>query len=265
LALDRPFLVIEDLRFSYGNREVIRGLSLRLEQGGFLGIVGPNGSGKTTLLKLLAGIFSPSSGKIHVEGQDVLRLRGWERARRIALVPQESTVFFPFSVLEVVLMGRSPYLGMHLFETGEDLGKAREAMEMTDIWFLRDRCFYELSGGEKQRVIIARAITQEPRLLLLDEPTSFLDIGHQVKIYDLIRDLNRSRKLTVVTVLHDLNLACQYCQETILLHEGGIHAMGAPEAVMTYRNIRKLYNTDVYIDINPLTGKLIILPLSLTL
>jgi len=172
----------------------------------------------------------------------------------VAVVPQYSALAFPFSVEEVVLMGRSPHLGRWRFEADRDYRIAREAMEMTDTLALAARDMESLSGGERQRVLIARALAQEPRLMLLDEPTAFLDIRHQVDFFDRIRALNRDRGLTIVAVTHDINLAAHYCDRVILLKDGRIEAAGSVEAVITDENIRRAYETRVLVDRHPATG-----------
>jgi iron complex transport system ATP-binding protein len=176
-------------------------------------------------------------------------------------VPQETALDFPFSVLEVVLMGRAPHLGGFGFEGDRDLEAAERAMTRTGVAGLAARYFHELSGGEKQRVVIARALAQEAEILLLDEPTTFLDIRHVVEIFDLLTELSRDHGITLVVVLHDLNLAALYLTRLAFVKAGRLHACGAPEDVLTYQTIREVYETDVYVHRNDLTGKLNVLPL----
>ena len=253
---------VKDLAFSYDGTPFIEGVGFRVGAGEFCGIVGPNGSGKTTLLKLFSKILKPVAGSIRLGGDDIAGMRAREIAKRLAVVPQETSIAFPFRVAEVVLMGRAPYLGGFRFEGTEDLEIAQRAMELTGTCTLADRYFFELSGGEKQMVIIARALAQQTEVLLADEPTAFLDIRHQVEIYDLIKDLNLRKGLTVVSVLHDLNLASLYCDWLIMLDRGRVYRMGKAEEVLTYANIREVYGTEVYITRNDLTGRLNILPMS---
>jgi iron complex transport system ATP-binding protein len=182
-------------------------------------------------------------------------------ARQIAVVPQETVIELPFSVLEVVLMGRSPHLKKFGFVQESDISIAYRVMEQTGVQELATREIHELSGGERQRVILAKALAQQPRVLLLDEPTAFLDIRHQVEVYDLVKTLSRQNGLSVVAVLHDLNLAALYCHRIALLKAGRLFCMGTPEQVLTYTNIKAVYETEVYIGLNDITGKVHILPL----
>ncbi len=249
-----PLLRVDNVSFRYGEQWVLRGIDFEVAKGDFLGIIGPNGSGKTTLLRVIDGILAPQEGTVLLEGTEIGKLRRDALARAVAVVPQYSALAFPFSVEEVVLMGRAPHLGRWRFEGDEDNRIARKAMEMTDTLGLAARDMESLSGGERQRVLIARALAQEPRLMLLDEPTAFLDIRHQVDFFDRIRLLNRDRGLTVVAVTHDINLAAHYCDRIILLKDGRIGAAGPVDAVITEENIRKAYETRVMVDRHPGTG-----------
>jgi len=249
-----PLLNVDNVSFRYGEQWVLRGIDFAVEKGDFLGIIGPNGSGKTTLLRVIDGILAPQEGAVLLEGTEIGKLRREALARSVAVVPQYSALAFPFSVEEVVLMGRAPHLGRWRFEGDEDNRIARKAMEMTDTLGLAARDMESLSGGERQRVLIARALAQEPRLMLLDEPTAFLDIRHQVDFFDRIRSLNRDRGLTIIAVTHDINLAAHYCDRIILLKDGRIEATGPVEAVITEEHIRKAYETKVMVDRHPRTG-----------
>ena len=255
------YLEVEELGFAYPGRTVLDGVSFAVERGERFGILGPNGSGKSTLVRLLSRVLTPSRGRIRLDGRDLAEISPRDRARRIAVVPQETALDFPFSVLEVVLMGRAPHLGGFGFEGDRDIEVAERAMAEAGIAHLAGRFFHELSGGEKQRVVIARALTQEPELLLLDEPTTFLDIKHEVAIFDLLTDLANERGITIVIVLHDLNLAALYCQRLAFLKEGRRLACGPTDEVLTYTNVRAAYDTEVYVDVNDLTGRLNVLPL----
>jgi len=249
-----PLLSVDNVSFKYGEQWVLRGIGFEVEKGDFLGVIGPNGSGKTTLLRVIDGILKPQEGEVRLEGTEIGRLRREALARSVAVVPQYSALAFPFSVEEVVLMGRSPHLSRWRFEGEQDMRIAREAMEMTDTLGLAARDMESLSGGERQRVLIARALAQEPRLMLLDEPTAFLDIRHQVDFFDRIRALNRERGLTVIAVTHDINLAAHYCDRIILLKGGRIEAAGPVETVITEEHIRKAYETRILVDRHPGTG-----------
>jgi len=252
----------DQITFSYGRNNILEDLSLAIQKGAFVSIIGPNGSGKSTLLKNISAELTPQKGAVLLEDRDIFRIKKKELAQKMAVVPQETGGNFAFSVLDTVLMGRMPHQRRFQADSARDLEIASWAMKITNVWHLRDRTIDELSGGEKQRVIVARALTQEPQILLLDEPTSHLDIQHQLELLELLSELNRSRGLTVIAVLHDLNLAAQFSQEIILLNKGKIMAYGPPEQVLTARNIRESYNIDVVVASNAITGRLNIIPLS---
>jgi ABC-type cobalamin/Fe3+-siderophores transport system ATPase subunit len=254
-------LRVETVSFGYPERTVLRDVSLEVFRGERFGVLGPTGSGKSTLVRLLSRVLRPSRGTISLGGRELSQYSARELARQVAVVPQETALDFPFSVLEVVLMGRAPHLGGFGFEGDRDLEAAERAMAQAGVSDLAGRFFHELSGGEKQRVVIARALAQEPELLLLDEPTTFLDIRHVVEIFDLLTRLSVERSLTLVIVLHDLNLAALYLTRLAFLKAGRVVACGAPDAVIDYRTIREVYETDVYVHRNDLTGKLNVLPL----
>ena len=305
--------------FSYPDSDVeIRELSFEVHRGERLAVVGPNGAGKTTLLRLLSGLLVPDRGRVRVCGLDPARSNRRAIARKVAVVGQQATIGFPYTALEVVLMGRAPHVDGFRLESGHDLEVARRAMAATGVSAFEARSFDTLSSGERQRVAIARALAQEPELLLLDEPAAFLDIRQQTALYDLLASLNRDAGVTVVSVLHDLNLVSLYFDRVAMLaversgggetHEphqrceatarGGVrlegrvsgvpgnaaqagagkgqassnrgacrravrrlHAIGSPEEVLTYQAIREVFETDVYVSINDLTGKLNVLPL----
>jgi len=253
--------VVEGLSFAYRERQVLSDVSLDVTPGERFGLLGPTGSGKSTLIRLLSGVRRPSQGRIILGGRDLASYSPRERARKIAVVPQETALDFPFSVLEVVLMGRAPHLGGFGFEGDVDVAAAERAMARTGVLELSRRFFHELSGGEKQRVVIARALAQEAEVLLLDEPTTFLDIRHVVEIFELLTVLSKDQGITLVVVLHDLNLAALYLERLAFLKRGRLHACGAPEEVLSYQTIRDVYETDVYVHKNDLTGKLNVLPL----
>jgi len=249
---------VEKARFSYNGVEIIRGIDLEVEHGAFHCLLGPNGSGKTTLVKLLSGVLKPTSGRIKLFGESLESLAPRKIARKIAVVPQGSHVAFPFTALEIVLMGRAPHLGGLSFEGKEDTAIAREAMEMTGTWDLRDRVMDQLSGGEAQRVIVARALAQQPQALLLDEPTVFLDIKHQIELMSLLTDLNKTRGLTTLAVSHDLNLVAGYAGRITLIRDGISYAEGSPSQVLTRENIMEVFGAKV--DVLEINGKLRIFP-----
>jgi iron complex transport system ATP-binding protein len=245
---------VTDLDFRYRDTWALRNVSFEAQRGEFLGVIGPNGSGKTTLMKVIDGILVPEKGGVTIKGHAINRMKRRDIARLVAVVPQDSAMIFPFKSLEIVMMGRAPHLGMLRFEGESDLQTARSAMEMTDTASLADRYMETLSGGERQRILIARALAQDPEVVLLDEPTAFLDIRHQADFFGLMKRLNRERELTVLAVTHDINLAAAYCDRIVLLKEGRIHALGTPGEVITEKNIRNVYETDVLVDANPLNG-----------
>ena len=258
-----PVLDLQSLTAGYRKSIIaLRDVSLSVACGEMLAVVGPNGSGKSTLLRVASGVLAPLAGRVLVAGHDVQRYSRRELARLTAVVPQDTLVEFPFSVEELVLMGRAPHLGRFGFPGARDLSIAREAMLRVGVEHLARRALLELSGGERQRVIIARALVQEPRILLLDEPTAHLDIRHQVEIYDLMAELNAERGLTIVSVLHDLNLAAMYFPRVALLSDGRLYGAGATAEVLTYSTIRSVYGTEVYVAQNDVTGTINILPLS---
>lgn len=236
---------------NFESLRVLDGLSFTVNEGDFLTILGPNGSGKSTLLKLLAKTLAPTGGAIYFAGEDLKNLSSSCLAKHRAVVPQQTAVNFPFTVHEVVMMGRAPHLKRFQTENRKDYEIVREAMMAVKVWDLRERLVTELSGGELQRVIIARALAQQPKVILLDEPTAHLDISFQVELLELLTFLNKEKKITVIIVLHDLNLAAQYSQKVLILHRGKIFAMGTPEEVITAENIKKVYDTRVIISQHP--------------
>ena len=241
---------------------VVDDVSLAIAPGELVGILGPNGSGKTTLLKMLAGTLMPSAGTIEFDRR---RLSGWKRrdlARRIALVPQETHAPFDFTVLDIVLMGRFPHLGTFALEGPDDLAIAKQALAATGASAFEDRPFATLSGGEKQRVVIASALAQSPELLLLDEPTTSLDLGHQLDVQLLLTALNRDRGVTMVLSTHDLNLAAALCRHLILLRAGRVVAQGPTEDVLTPETVRALYGVDADVRRHPVAGHLTVTPLA---
>ena len=251
------------VHFTYGREPVLSDVSLAVQRGEMLGVIGPNGSGKSTLLRLLSGVLTPAAGEILVQGRPLPDYARRDLARQVAVVPQDTVIEFPFSVTEVVLMGRSPHLGGFAFEGDRDVAAACDAMARTGVLHLADRSIHALSGGERQRVVLARALAQDTPVLLLDEPGAFLDIRHEVEIYDLLCDLQRDGK-SIVTVLHDLNLAALYCERVALLHRGRVFRLGTPAEVITYAALTEVYETEVYVDLNDITGAVNVLPLSRT-
>lgn len=248
-------LKVENLCGGYGRATVIKDISLEIRKGEFLGIIGPNGSGKSTLLRLMSRALTPQQGDIFFEGQNIQEIHLKKLYQKMAFVSQNSWTGLSFSVFEMVLMGRIPHLNRLQLETKKDLAVAQQALVLTGTQEFKNKRVDELSSGERQRVMIAKALAQEPILLFLDEPTSNLDIGHQIQILDLLKALNGQNKLTVVLVLHDLNLASEYCDRLILLDHGVICRRGTPIDVLTYQNIEEVYKTVVVVKTNPMSGK----------
>jgi iron complex transport system ATP-binding protein len=241
---------------------VLAGLDLRIERGDFLGIIGPNGAGKSTAVRLLLGVLSPTAGRVLLDGREPHRIPARELARMLAAVTQEEPVDFPFTAEEVVLMGRIAHLGPLGFERAADLEAAARAMASTGVAALGARPFHALSGGERKRVLLARALAQGAPLLVLDEPAAALDIHHQIAIFDLLAERNRGGD-TVVVVVHDLNLAAAYCKRLLLLPEGGAPPLVGPvEEVLTYRRVREAFGVEVYVGVNELTGDRFLIPMS---
>jgi iron complex transport system ATP-binding protein len=248
-------LALRGVAFGYGTRPLFRSLDLEVEAGSMIAVLGPNGAGKTTLVRLASGEVPPSAGSVSILGHDLAKLPGRERARRVAVVPQESEPTFDFTVRELVLFGRAPHLGLFGIETARDVEIANEAMRSTEVAELQDRPSRALSGGERQRVNLARALAQEPRLLLLDEPTAFLDLKHRLAAYELFRRLCRERGLTVVVVSHDLNLAARHCDRLVLLQAGQVAADGPPEDVVKPEILRSVYEVEVDVHTDTTSGR----------
>ncbi len=256
-----------DVAFAYGRAPVLRGVSIEVPARGFVGILGPNGSGKTTLLRILAGLLRPSAGRVLLEGQALGRTPRAALARRMAVVPQETHLAFDYSVMEVVLMGRYPHLRTFEVEGPSDFAIARDALAATGTLGLADREFATLSGGEKQRVIIAAALAQiagasGDGLLLLDEPTVALDLSYQLELGELLRDLQRRLPIAVVVSTHDLNFAASVCRTLVLLREGTVLASGPTADVLTPGYIRDLYGVEAEVTQHPATGRLVVVPLA---
>jgi len=253
-------LKAEGIAAGYGGVEVLHGVSMDLRAGEMLAIVGPNGAGKSTLLKVIGGTLPRMRGEVELFAPQLDSYDRRSLATRIATVAQENSVAFQFSVLEVVLMGRAPHLGAFRFETRRDLEIAHSALEHFDLLALARRPIHELSGGERKRVFLARALAQEARITLLDEPTAFLDLKHVADIFSRFRALCAERGMAVVATLHDLNAAATYADRVLLMKNGVAIACGIPEAVLTAQNLRDVYDTEVYVGRNPASGALMVLP-----
>lgn len=247
-----PAINTSNISYAFDTRPVLRNLSFSVEEGDFFIIIGPNGSGKTTLLKIFAGILRPPQGQIDILGRLADEYKRKSLARTIAMVPQRLPVDFPFTVAESVLMGRAPYHGAFAIEREKDLAIAKQAMAFTEVAHLSDRRLDQLSGGEQQRVFIARAICQEPKIMLLDEPTASLDLAHQVHVMDLMERLKAEKGVTVVMVSHDVNLAAMYADRVLLLKDGEIISMGLPQEVLTFQKLEEAYGCRLLVDESPL-------------
>jgi iron complex transport system ATP-binding protein len=245
-----PALRAADLSFAYGARPVLQGVALEVARGAMLALAGPNGSGKSTLLALLAGTRRPRTGSVELLGRPLASYERREIARLVAVVPQDTTVTFPYTVAEMVLMGRAPHRPLLALEGARDVAVAERVMAETGILDLAGRRITELSGGERQRVIVARALAQEPAILLLDEPTTHLDLRHAAEILDLVAAVNRTRGVTVVAVLHDLTSAAVYFERVVFLRDGAIVADGPPRGTITVDTIRRVFDTDVRVDVD---------------
>lgn len=236
------------------NQQILKDVSFKVKEGEFLGIIGPNGSGKSTLLRAASGCLKPAFGSVLYKGSNLYDIPHHQIAKDFAFVAQDTVFSFSFTAWEVVLMGRIPYLARMQQETSRDFQIARESMQLTDTLQFLNRQVNELSAGERQMTIIAKALAQDPKVLFLDEPTSHLDIGHQVQILNLLNELNRKKNITVIIVLHDLNLASEFCDRVLLVNNGSIFKAGSPEEVLTYQNIEEVYKTLVLVNKNPISG-----------
>lgn len=255
-------LQVDNASFAYADgAPVLADVSLRVARGALVGILGPNGSGKTTLLRLLSGTRRAPSGRVLLDGRPIETLSRREVAQHIAVVPQETLLTFDYTVLEMVLMGRHPHLRLFELEGPDDLAIAREMLRATGTAHLESRRFGTLSGGEKQRVVIAAALTQSADVLLLDEPTASLDLAYQLEIAALLGAINRERGVTIAVSTHDLNLAASVCRELVLLKDGRVLAHGSTDGVLTADNIRALYDVDADIQRHGPSGHLVVVPL----
>lgn len=251
-----PLLTAQRASYSREGTLLLREVSLHITSGEMVGLIGPNGAGKSTLLRVISGIWTDASGDIHLLGQPIKQQSPRDIARIVAQVPQITDLDFPFTVEQVVLMGRNPHLSRFQIETERDRQIAHDAMRRTQTLHLADRMIGTLSGGERQRVLIARALTQEPQVLLLDEPTANLDIQHQINVLALIQQLARREKLGVVIAVHDLELAARYCDRLVLLAAGRVLAEGPADQVLTPAHIRAAYEVDAEPYHDPITGQL---------
>ncbi len=247
--------------FSYGQDTILEEINLEAGLGEIVGMVGPNGSGKTTFLRIVCGTLTPKRGNVHIQGREVRALPPREKARLVAMVQQSPAVPSGFTALEVVLMGRNPHLGLLQWEGREDIDMCRRVMELTDTWQFAQRPASSLSGGELQRVFIARALAQETPVLLLDEPTAHLDISFQSSVFDTIERIRSTTNITVLVAIHDLTLAGQYCDRIAALYMGRIYAIGEPSQVLTEEVMSKVFGAPVSVIQHPVHKTPVVLPL----
>jgi len=238
---------VQNLSFSYQNQKILHGLNFNIKQGEFLAIAGPNGAGKTTLLNLLCGILKTNTGKITIDSADLNSYSSKTLAHKLAIVRQEFVPAFDFTVSEIVSMARTPYLSSIGFESKRDLEAIAEAMEITDTTKFTARPLRNLSGGERQRVLIARAFAQQTPILLLDEPTSFLDLKHQVDIYDLLKAAQLENSKTIIAVTHDINLAAQYAETILLLGNDNSYHIGKAKDIFSADQIEKVFGVRTFV------------------
>ncbi|MEO8457341.1 MAG: ABC transporter ATP-binding protein [Chloroflexota bacterium] len=259
-----PILEVSSASVTYrsSGREIValRDVSLSLNEGEVVGLVGPNGSGKTTLIRVVTAVVRPGRGRVVIGGRDIRRMRQIELARQIAVVPQEPVLPPAFTALACVLMGRTPHLRLLQNEGLSDLEAARRAMLATDTWAFADRMLGELSGGERQRVVVARALAQETPILLLDEPTAHLDLGHQASVLGLMHRFALDEGKAVLAVVHDLTLAARYCDRLVMMRHGSIVASGSPSEVLTTERLREVYGVSVDVFPHPSTGLPVVAP-----
>ncbi len=244
-------LVAKDLCHAYGRGPVLDSVTFSVYEGEFFIIIGPNGSGKTTLVKAISGALRPQKGEIEILGRSIQNTSRKVLARNVAVVPQIPPADVPFTSAEVVLMGRSPHLGLLAVEKREDLELAERAMSFTNVQHLAGRRLDQLSAGERQRVLIARAICQQPRIIVLDEPTAPLDLAHQIQVMDLLERLRNEEGVTIIMVSHDLNLAAMYANRLLLLKDGGVISLGQPAEVLTFETLEQAYGCVLLVDENP--------------
>lgn len=256
------FLEVKDLKSGYAERVVLQRVSFSVERAEFIGIIGPNGAGKTTLLKSLTHIIRPIEGMVRLEGKDIHQMGSLQIAKKFAMVGQDLMSIFSFTVNEIVLMGRTPHIGIFGHEKKQDLRIVRDILQLTDLEDFKDRPIDELSAGERQRVLIAKALAQQPEVLLLDEPTAHLDIGYQIEILDLVKSLKQKQQLTVVCVLHDLNLASQYCDRILLLNKGMAAGFASPQEILKFETIEKVFNAVVLVNDKTIPNRPLVIPIS---
>jgi len=253
-------LETKSITLAYGEKKVIDDITFRVMPGELVGLVGPNGSGKSTIIKALSRVITPYSGEVLINGRDISQIKRKELSLLISVVPQTPILPSVFTAFEIVLMGRHPHLSLFQYEGPKDIDITWQAMEQTSTQCLAERRVGELSGGEIQCVVIARALAQQTQSILLDEPTANLDISRQIEILDLIKGQCQINKLAVMVAMHDLNLAVHYCDRLLLINNGKIHAEGTPTEVINAKNLEEVYGPGNYVDTHPLSGLPVVLP-----
>ncbi|PIC65119.1 iron ABC transporter [Sporosarcina sp. P13] len=245
-------LQVKNISFSVPEKKILHDISFSLDQGKLIGIIGPNGSGKSTMLKIIYRYLKQTSGVVTLYEKDMDQMTQKNIAQEMAVVSQETPVLFDFTVKDLVMMGRTPYKQWLANDSKEDFSIVEESMQLANVLYLKDRTLGKLSGGEKKRVMLARALAQQAKILILDEPTNHLDIEHQLQLMDLVKEL----PITIIAALHDLNLASSYCDELLLIKEGALHMKGTPEQVLTEETIEQVFHVQAGVSKNPFTQKL---------
>ncbi|MCS0653287.1 ABC transporter ATP-binding protein [Cytobacillus firmus] len=245
-------ILVKNMSFSVPDKQILNNITFSVQQGKFIGIIGPNGSGKSTMLKIIYRHLKQTSGFVTLNEKDILDIPQKKLAQELAVVSQETPVLFDFTVKDLVMMGRMPYKKWLSADNQDDFAIAEESMVLANVIHLENRMFNQLSGGEKKRVMLARALAQQANILILDEPTNHLDIEHQYQLMDLVKDL----PITIVAALHDLNLAAGYCDELLVMNEGALYMSGTPEQVLTEETLKEVFHMQAGVSKNPFTKKL---------
>lgn len=245
-------LQVENLKFNIENKEILKGISFNVKKGSFVGVIGPNGCGKSTLLKNIYRLYKQSSGEILLDNKSISKMKDKDCAKEIAVLAQESSTHFDFTVEQIVKMGRYPYKSIFEDYSKKDIEMVKEMLKKVGLENYKDRSFANLSGGEKQRTLIARALVQNTDFLILDEPTNHLDIGYQIQLMDLVKSLN----VTTLSAIHDMNLAAMYCDYLIVMKEGKIHKVGTVEEIINAKLLKEVFGVNAYVGINPINKKI---------
>ncbi len=252
---------IKNISLSYDKKFVLEDISLNLKEKSFIGIIGKNGVGKSTLLKAITGLLKPVNGNIFIDNEDIYQIKKNILAKKISFMPQSMQFDFSFNVKDFIMFGRYPYINMFKLASAEDFKVVNEIMDFTETTEFSKRNINELSGGEKQKVLLAQTLVQQTDIVCLDEPTSHLDIGSQATIFKLLKMLNEKYNKTIITTVHDLNLAGEFCSDVVLLNNKKVFNFGTAEKVLNYKDIEKIYNTKVVVKTNPVSNKPIVIPI----